>query len=184
MQAVIPTAYNADKSPIAPEIAGSSRWCCGYDRAVSAVLDDSFYPILLSSMTEPVVREEVEAYFHKLIQLADAAIGEREKYVVIVTSDVTKFTAASRKLVADAQARFMTAARDSITLSSYVPIDNALVRGAATALRWIAPEIVKTIRFVPSLKVALDEALAALEANGTPYGGDRPALRRALGIRA
>jgi len=66
------------------------------------------------------------------------------------------------------------------TLASFVPIDSSFVRGAVTAYRWFAPDTVKTLRVVDSLERALDEAMRALEAQGTPFTGDRAALRRAL----
>jgi hypothetical protein len=153
-----------------------------YDCAVPAALNDTFYPVLLSSVQEPLARAEIDAYFSKLILLADEGIRTGKKHVVIVTSDVMKFTATGRKQVADAQTRFMTAERDDATLAAFVPIDNSFVRGAVTALRWLSPEVVKSVRVVPSLKIALSEALSMLEAIGTPFVGDRVALSRALGL--
>jgi hypothetical protein len=74
----------------------------------------------------------------------------------------------------------MTAERHKVTLASYVPIDNILVRGALRALRWLSPELGLSIHPVASLEVALREALELLEANGMPFAGDRRALRRGV----
>jgi len=142
-----------------------------YDCVVPAVLDDMFYPVLLSSMQEPLARAELDAYFSKLVVLADEGILRRRKYVVIVIGDVTHFTATGRRQVADAQARFMTAERNDVTLAAFIPIDNSFVRGALTALRWLSPEVVKSVRLVPSLEIALSEALSMLES-------ERHAVRR------
>lgn len=151
--------------------------------AVPAELNDTFYPILLSRMEEPLAPGETDAYFQKLVALADACLRTGERYVVIVTSDVVKFGAAGRKQVAEAETRYLTPARNGVTLAAYVPVDNAFVRGAVTALRWISPEIVKSIRVVASLELALHEALRTLHGNGTPFTGELAGLRRALGLR-
>lgn len=149
-----------------------------------AELNDTFYPILLSRMEEPLAAAEADAYFTKLVRLADACIRTGERYVVIVTSDVVKFGAASRKQIAAAETRYLTPERNQVALAAYLPIDNSFVRGAVTALRWISPEIVKAVRVVPSLEVALHEALLVLNGNGTPFTGELVALRRALGLRS
>lgn len=135
-------------------------------------------------MQEPLTRGEVEAYFEKLVALAEEGIRTGGKYVVIVTSDVTKFTARGRKYVAEAQARFMTAERDAITRAAFVPIDSALIRGAITALHWLSPDVAKHIRIVASMEIAFREALEVLEASGSPFRGDEIGLRRALGLQA
>jgi hypothetical protein len=150
---------------------------------VPAELNDAFYPVLLSKIEEPLASQEIDAYFKKLVALADAAIRRRERYVVIVVSDVMGFTAAARRQVADAQARYLTRERNEVTIAAFVPIDNTFVRGAVTALRWLSPEIVKSIHVVASLEVALTEALRVLEEHGTPFKGERLALRRAIGLR-
>lgn len=153
-----------------------------YDCVVPAVLDDMFYPVLLSSVHEPLAHAEIDAYYSKLTMLADEAIRTRRKYVVIVISDVVHFTAAGRKIVTDAQARFMTAERNDATLAAFVPVDNMLVHGILTAMGWLAPEMIKSVRVVRSLEIALSEALSTLAANGTPFVGDHLALSRALGL--
>jgi hypothetical protein len=149
---------------------------------VTAELNTDFYPILLSRFEEPLAAGQTDAYFRKLIALADAAIVKGERYVVVITSDAMKFGAAGRRQVAEAETRYLTPARNEVTLAAFVPIDNAFVRGGLTALRWIAPETVKAIRTVASLEVALDQALRVLEENGTPFKGELVALRRALGL--
>jgi hypothetical protein len=147
---------------------------------VPAALNDRFYPILLSRTDEPVTDAELDAFFTKLAMLADEGIRKGERYVVIVLNDPTKFSPAGRRKVAEMQAHYVTPRRNDVTLAAFIPIDNAFVRGAVTALRWVSPDIVKSVQFVPTVDAALREALATLEANGTPFTGDLPALRRAL----
>jgi hypothetical protein len=154
-----------------------------YDCAVPAELYDVFFPVLLSTMQEPLADAELQAYFTKVAAIADTGLRTGTRHVVIVLNDVTKFTAAARKQVANAQARYITREQVAATLVAYVPNDSAFARGLVTAMRWISPEIVARIEFVASLDIALRKALSMLAANGTPFTGDEPALRRALGLR-
>jgi hypothetical protein len=150
---------------------------------VPAALNDRFYPILLSRFDEPVTVGEIDAYFQKLVPLADDGIRRGKRYVVIALNDPSKFTAATRKKVAAAQARYMTPKRDDVTLAAFIPIDNPIIRGAVTALSWVSPEIAKSIRCVPTLEAALNDALALLDANTTPFTGNLHDLRRTLGVQ-
>ena len=152
------------------------------ESGVPAELNDRFYPILLSRMDDPVTSAEAEAYFEKLIVLADEGIRSGRKYTVITTSNIMKFTAASRKHVADAQARYLSADRNDVTLAAFLPIDNSVIRGMMTAFRWVAPRLLQYVHVVPSLEAALDDALRALADNGTPFKGDLQALRRVLDL--
>jgi hypothetical protein len=131
-------------------------------------------------MEEPLSRADVEGYFGELIRIVDEGIRAQQRLVVIVTSDATKFTAAGRKVVAEAESRYMSAERYAAVVASYVPTDNALMRGALTALGWLAPNMVKSIRLVPSLESALTQALQTLETSGSPFRGDRQELQRAV----
>jgi hypothetical protein len=151
---------------------------------VPADLDDTFYPVLLSRIEEPLARAEAEAYFRKIAELADRALRNGERYVVIVTSEVETFSAAGRRAVADAQAAHLTPERIAVALAALVPFDSAIVRGAMTALRWVSPRLVDSIQPVSSLDAAVDEALRILEANRTPFRGDVSALRRKLAPRS
>jgi hypothetical protein len=153
-----------------------------YDRAVPAELYDVFFPVLLSTMQEPLAEAELQAYFTKLAAIADTGLRTGTRHVVIVVNDVTKFTAAARKKVADAQACYLTREQVAATLVAYVPNDSSFARGLVTAMRWISPEIVARIELVASLDIALHRALSTLAANETPFTGDESALRRALGL--
>jgi hypothetical protein len=159
-----------------------SRVHTRYHHAVVAVLNDTFYPVLLSRIEEPLAPKELESYFQKLAGLADRAILKRERYVVIVMDDISKFSAAGRKQIAEVQARYVTPQRNDATLAAYASIDNAFVRGAVTAIRWFAPDLVRHLHVSASREDALDEALSALERRGTPFAGDFRALRAAMGL--
>jgi hypothetical protein len=149
---------------------------------VPAKLNEAFYPILLTQTDEPISDEELEAFFSRLARLADEAIKKSERYVVIVLNDPLKFTPAARKKLSAVQARYITKERNDVTLAAFIPVDNAIVRGAVTALGWVAPDLTKAIRFVRDHETALHEALAMLEARGTPYAGDLKALTSAVGL--
>jgi len=147
---------------------------------VPCVLNDAFYPIILMGLDEPFGPGEIEAYLEKLSLLADEAIRARKRHVVIVTNDPLKVSAAGRRKIANAVALRLTPEQVAVTLASFMPIDNTLVRGVITAFQWFSPDTLKTLRLVSSMQEALHEALQALEAQGTPFTGDRQGLRRAL----
>jgi hypothetical protein len=153
-----------------------------YDGRMATALIETFYPILVSKTDESVTEEELEVFFRRFAELADQAIRSGTRHVVIVLNDPSKFTPAARKRVAEAQARHVTPARNDVTLAAFVPIDSALARGALTAIRWVSPDLVKHVRFVPTTEAALRAALAVLEEQGTPFTGDEKALRVALGL--
>ena len=151
-----------------------------YHRSVPTTLNDTFYPILLMGLDEPFAPGEIEAHLEKLVAIANAGIRTQRRHVVIVTNDPTKVSAAGRRRVANAMALHLSPAQVDVTLASFLPIDSIIVRGAVTAFRWFSPDTVKTLRVVDSMQSALDEALRALAAHGTPFEGDYQALRRAL----
>lgn len=151
---------------------------------MTAILIDAYYPILISRFVEPVTQSDADSYFQKLVTLADAAIRTGDRYVVISITDVTKFSAKARKQIQEAQERHITPARNDVTLAAFVPIDNAVVRGAVTAISWFIPDVTKHVRIVRSVEVAFDETLRCLEEHGSPFQGDRQAVRRVLGLPA
>jgi hypothetical protein len=134
-------------------------------------------------MDEPYAPGEIEAYLAKLVAIANEGLRTRRRHVVIVTNDPTKVSAAGRRKVAEAVAQGMTPTQIDVTLVSFLPIDSALVRGVVTAFKWFSPHTLRTLRVVDSMQSAFDQALAALEAHGTPFTGDRQALRRALQLK-
>lgn len=148
-----------------------------------AVLNERFFPLLLSDMVEPLTIKELDDYFRKVAELADTGIRTGTRYAVIVLNDPMQMSALGRKQVAEVQARYLTRERNDVALAAYVRIESILARGAVTAISWISPEIVRHVQAVPSLEVALQKALQALEAHGTPFTGDLAAVRDALGLR-
>jgi hypothetical protein len=151
-----------------------------YRSGVAAFLSDEFYPVVISGMKEPFLPGEIELFCAQVCAIADHGIRTDRRHVVIVTNDPVGLSAAGRRKVADALARYVTTAQNEVTLASFLPIDSTLVRGALTAFRWFAPETIKTLRAVDSMPSALQEALAALAEHGTPFTGDLKGLRRAL----
>jgi hypothetical protein len=147
---------------------------------VAAVLDNTFYPILLWSTSEPFAPGELDALGTKLAAIADEGIRTGKRHVVVVTVNSVNLSAAGRKSVAAALERHMNQARNDVTLASFLPVNSALIRGILTAFRWLSAESVKTVRMEASPREALDAALRALEQNGTPFTGDPQALRRAF----
>jgi hypothetical protein len=147
---------------------------------VTTVLNDEFYPVLLMGFDEPYAPGELEHYLEKLAGICNEAIRTRRRHVVIVVNDPRKVSAAGRRRVADAMALHLTTEQVNVTLASFLPIDSTIVRGALTAFRWFSPNTLKTLVVTTTMEEALDEALKALAVHGTPFTGERQALRRAL----
>jgi hypothetical protein len=143
-------------------------------------LNDRFFPILLMGFQDPFVPGELDAYYKRLAQIADIAIGRRLKLVAIATSDPMVVSTAGRKQIAQALRTHLTQVQIAATAASFLPIDNTLVRGVLTAFRWLAPDTIENLHVTPNMEEALREALRALRELGTPFTGNIPALRREL----
>jgi hypothetical protein len=157
-----------------------SSVCVRWRDFVATVLNDTFYPILLWSTSEPFAPGELDAHVIKLAAIADKGIRNRTRHVVVVTTTSVNLSAAGRKSVAAALHRHLTPAQNDVSLASFLPVDSTVIRGILTAFRWLSPESVKSVRMESSPGAALEAALKALEAYGTPFTGDRQALRRAF----
>jgi hypothetical protein len=149
---------------------------------MTAVLDDRFYPVILFEVAEPFAPGELDAYFQRLRGLADEALRQGRKHVVISMNQKVSMSAAGRSAVAAATKRHLTPAQIDATAATLLVMTSPLERGVVTAFGWLFPETVKSIRPVASRQAALDEALRTLDSLGTPFTGDLEALRDALGL--
>ncbi len=147
-----------------------------------ATLDERFYPVLLIEVAEPFAPGELEAYFGRLAQAADKTLGRGRKHVVIAVNDTVKMSAAGRSAIAAASKKYMTPRQIDATAATLIVMNSALERGVVTAFGWLFPETVKSIRAMPSMSDAFDEAMRVFDSLGTPFRGDRDGLRAALGL--
>ena len=150
---------------------------------MTAILDDTFHPVLLVQVEEPFARGELEAYFARLSGVAEKSVRQGRKHVVIVTNDKVAMSAAGRSTVAAANKRYMSQAQIDATAATLIVMTGSLERGVVTAFGWLFPETMKSIRPVASMQAAFDEAMRTLESLGAPFAGDREALRSVLRSR-
>lgn len=149
---------------------------------MTAFVDDRFYPVVLIELSEPIAPGELDAYFQRLSAIADKSLRRGRKHVVIATNQTVSMSAAGRKAVAAATKEHMTPAQIEASAAMLIVMKSALERGVVTAFGWLFPETMKHVRAVASMQDAYDEALRTLESLGTPFEGERAALRAALGI--
>lgn len=149
---------------------------------MTAALDDRFYPVILIEVSEPFAPGELDAYFERLRAVADRSLRRDRKHVVIATNEKVALSAAGRSAVAAANKKHLTPAQMDATAATLIVMSSPLERGVVTAFGWLFPESMKSVRAVPSMSDAFDEAMRALESAGTPFDADREALRAALAL--
>ncbi len=146
------------------------------DERSSVVVDSRAWPIVIATWFGPPTEALVDWYFDAHAQVLDRARTRRERLVLITDTFATERpSATARKRIAD-----RTAAQPEdvplLTLASYIVIQNALIRGAVTALGWILPALAESDT-VDSIEAGIDGGLAALDAAGVPRPHDFSAQR-------
>src|SRR5688500_1983162 len=68
--------------------------------AMTAVLDDRFYPVLLIEVAEPFAPGELDAYFERLRALAEKSLARGRKHVVLARNTKVAMSAAGRSAIA------------------------------------------------------------------------------------
>ena len=131
------------------------------------VLDVQHFPLLFTKFVGDVTVEMFAEYFDWVVQINQRAQAEGTKIVT-----VTDGTQGSRPS-ADARA-YIAAKQDEIvdayghlSLASYVALDSALVRGALTAIGWVAKRGL-AVTPVRSIAEGVERALADFDAAGVP----------------
>ena len=129
--------------------------------------DDRFAPIVITIWSGTASVEV--ARWHNELQREDVrkAVAKGQRLVSI--SDATKADRPGpevRKFWADALAE-TTPEQEAGTLSTYVVISSAVMRGVMTAIGWLS-ERARSIKSVPTLADAIRAALEDLDAEGIP----------------
>jgi hypothetical protein len=124
------------------------------------------YPFVLSSYRGESFPEAMLAeMFEQTGKIAQKAIADGSHHVA-VTLGGANMNAAQRKIVADLLVDFPAAYMERV-VGSFVIVPSALVRGAMTALRWIAPKLVM-VESVATIEEALRKGTARLRERGIP----------------
>lgn len=148
------------------------------DGETSVVVDSRAWPIVFATWFGAATEKLAEHYFEQQTRLFDRARREGQPFILISdTFAATRPSATARKRIAE-----LTTAQPAdvpgLSLSSYIVIENALIRGAVTALRWVTTSM-DASETVESIDVAIERALAALDEAGVA----RPAGFRASDYR-
>lgn len=148
------------------------------DGGASVVIDPRAWPIVIATWFGEPTEMLVDRYFAAHDGLLDRARRSRERIVLVTDAFATERPSAkARKRITD-----LTAAQPAdvatITVASYVVIENPMIRGVVTALSWVNPKMAES-QNVATITIALDRALASLDAAGIP----RPASFTSSGYR-
>jgi hypothetical protein len=141
-------------------------------------IDDTHYPIVLQTIDREATVAMIQRFFTETRRMADRAIREGSYYVEIIDCPVA-FPPLLRAKLAE-EIKKSSAAQRQRSLGTFVIVENDLVRGALTAVRWMAPESLQKVTAVASWDAAFDRAVATLRSHGIPL----PATIDRLRVRA
>ncbi len=130
----------------------------------TVVLDTQYWPVVVTTW----FGEANEAAVRRFFTEHDARVfarAQRERTPFVLVSDAAhaeRPSAKVRKLLADrtsAQSKDL----EDLTLGSIIVVENALIRGAVTAMSWILPRM-KDMVVVGDIGTAINRALEMLDA--------------------
>jgi hypothetical protein len=141
-------------------------------------IDDTHYPIVLTTSDPGATPEDIERFFAKMRALGDRAIREDSYYVAIAVVSVAFAPLLRAKIAEEVKKTSQVQLKRSI--GTFAVVSSPVVRGALTAAKWMAPESLRTVTPVATWEEAMDLAISALRAKGVPL----PATIGRLRVRA
>ena len=137
------------------------------DADSAVVIDDSARGIVFATwFGEPTI-PLVDRYFEWHGAYLDRLRKERGRFALITDTFATaRPSPNARKRIADRTAALGPDTQE-LTVGSYLVVENALIRGAITALAWLHAPLAET-QAVGSPALAIDAALRDLDAAGIP----------------
>jgi hypothetical protein len=127
-------------------------------------IDERHFPIVIQRIDANATPDQITRFFADMRRLADRAIRE-DAYYVSISVPSGAFGPLQRAKLAE-EIKKSTPEQDRRSLGTFVVIQSALVRGALTAVRWMAPENLRTVTGVTTWNEALDGAAATLRKKG------------------
>jgi hypothetical protein len=135
------------------------------------VVESKFYPYVLMSIRGDSNSEaEVRGMLESTMVIGRNALRAGTRHVC-VTLGGTSMTPGERRMMASMMVDFPQELL-ALILGSFVVVENPIMRGALTALRWLSPKLVM-IEPVPSVVAAMDAGDAALRKNGIAVKKER-----------
>jgi hypothetical protein len=127
-------------------------------------IDERHFPIVIQTTDANATPEQIARCFADMRRLADRAIRE-DTYYVSISVPAGAFGPLQRAKLAE-EMKKSTPEQDRRSLATFVVVQSTLVRGALTAVRWMAPDNLRTVVAVASWSEALDGAAATLRKHG------------------
>jgi hypothetical protein len=144
------------------------------DGASTVVVDSRHWPVVFATWFDEPTERLVRSYFDNHAKLLERARANREPFVLVTDTFATKQPSAkARKLIADLT-NAQPAYAATLTIGSIIVIENAILRGVVTALRWILPRMADS-ESIATIGAAVDRSLQIL---------DRSAISRPSGLSA
>ncbi len=155
------------------------------DEESSLILDDRYFPILITRWAGKPTLALADAYFRWHDTMVERAEFYETKVVHMTDANAAEQPDAPvRKFIADSSASRAKAAH--VALNSYVTLESKLVRGVLTVIGWAMSDTKFNPIMTPNIEVALERALADLDAAKIerPRGLEPNDYTRSLGLAA
>lgn len=161
----------------------TTRWIQG-SSGDSIALDDAYFPIIVATWFGAATESAVRAYFSWLHEMLARAASEKVPLVNVTDAGPAANPSASvRRLVAELTLGWGKVNGSQYPITSYVIIENPLIRGALTAIGWMHGDMKSNN--VATCAQALDLAIADLTRAGhrAPPGLDPRRWRRPVRLQ-
>ncbi len=142
------------------------------DGVSSVTIDTRYWPIAIASWIGKPTEDLVRQYFAQADTRLIARARKGRLGFILITDATTadQPSPKARTLIAD-----LTNAQpeDAMALSigSFLVVDNAIIRGVVTALRWVLPRM-RDVESVQTMEQALTRSLALLDGRKIPRPAD------------
>ncbi len=142
------------------------RWLDGSEGDAIA-LDDTFFPILVTTWVGPASVSSVDTYFVWLDAMLKRAMQEKTPLVNITDAGLAKNPNAEvRRIIAERTKAWGASGADTHPVTSYVVIESAIIRGTLTVIGWLHGNM-KSVN-VATCAEALERGIQDLRAAGKP----------------
>jgi hypothetical protein len=144
--------------------SGSTQSTATNARSTIATVTDRHLPILLSTFRGELELDAVRHHDEQVEVIIAKALEQRRPVVYVVDARGVAMPSAMVRRYWATQINESRAVLDSM-LGTFIILDNAIVRGALTAIVWMT-DAAKRLSYVPSFDVALERANGLLTAHG------------------
>lgn len=132
------------------------------------VLDDRFFPLVITKWVGLVTIEIARDHFAELDSLLQRAVDTNTKLMQVSDSlNMEAPPALTRKAISEFSDRQVERFATVLLKPSYVAMDSILLRGALIAINWVSRNTINIEPF-PTLTEALKAGLARMDREGLP----------------